>query len=161
MKRESSELGNALGCAHDTGGIDGLVGGDEDELFGAVTDCGLCERKGSDGVVLDGRKWMKLHERDVLEGGGMEDDVRTMMLEGFFKRGYVTDAGEDRRVRSGEFAVDLKQGLFGGVEEQNPRGIIGRDGVCEGRADGAAGSGDEDALSPDRMSGNWDRFGRE
>jgi hypothetical protein len=148
---EQDEFGDALGGAHDAVGVDCLVGGDVDELLGAVGDGGVDEGEGAEGVGLDGSEGVLLHEGDVLEGRGMEDDLGLMLGEGAGEGVGIGDAGEEWRVvlRAGvaENAIDLVESVFGVVEEEEAIGVRGVDGGGEGRADGAACSGDEDAFA--------------
>ena len=78
---EKDELGDALGGSHNAEGVNGLVGGDEDELAGVVRDGGLSEGEGAESVVFYRGEGVLFHERNMLESGGVEDDLRAMARE--------------------------------------------------------------------------------
>jgi hypothetical protein len=146
---EAEELGEALGGAHEGVGGDGLVGGDQEEPGGLVVGGGFEEGVGAEDVVGDGGEGVLLEEGDVLVGGGVEDDLGAVGAEEVGKQRGVGNAAEDGdggAAESTEVAVDLVEGGLGGVEEDEGCGC-GRDGRGEGGADGAACSGDEEALA--------------
>lgn len=146
---EDGEFGEALGGSHEGVRRDGLVGGDEDEAVGVVVGGGLGEAVRAEGVVDEGGEGVPLHEGDVLEGGGVKDELGAVVVEEVVQQGAVGDAAENGGVWdcSGQVAVDLVEAVLGGVEEDEVGGICGGDGVGKGGADGAAGSGEQNALA--------------
>ena len=63
--------------------------------------CGFDEDLGAERVVGDDGEGVRLHERDVLEGSGVEDDLRAVALEEFGDGGGVGDAAQNGCVRGG------------------------------------------------------------
>ena len=84
----------------------------------------------------------------------MKDDLRAVDGEDFVEGGCVSGGGEDGRVRRGEVAIDCVEVLLGCFEKQDLHGVSRCDSMREGGADGASGSGDEDALTADKIVGN-------
>lgn len=160
IESQSGQIGDSFGSAHDAGGVGGFICGDEDELLAAVTNSGLREGKGSDRIVFERRERMQLHERDMLERGGMKDDVRMVEFENLFERSYVADVREDGRVGRRELTVDAIKSLFGGFKQQNVPGMMGGDRMSEGRPDGASRAGDKDGFAGNSVHRDWERFGR-
>ena len=68
---------DALGGAHDAARVDGFVGGDHQELTGAIFEGGGGENGGAENVVGDDRDGILLHERDVFEGG--HEGIKTLL----------------------------------------------------------------------------------
>ena len=100
----------------------------------------------------------RLHERDVLESGGVEDDVGAVKFENLFESGLVADVGQDGRARRREFAVDSIEGLLGRFEEEQMRRIVCGDRMRESRSDGTSCTRDEDVLACDQVAGDCDGF---
>jgi len=144
-------LGDALGCAHDGGWLDGLVCREQDEARAVGGGCHGEGFRGED-VVGDGGEGLLFHEGHVLEGGGVEDDAGTMRGKDVFNEGHVSSAAEDWSHEAGgsscsPCAVEGVEMAFRGLEkEQGRRGDNGK-AQCEGGADGAACAGDEDGLA--------------
>ncbi len=91
------ELAHALRGAHDVGGVDGLVRGDQDEPLDTVGGGGQRGLVGAEDVVLDGFLRIVLHQGHVLVGGGVEDDVGVVAREGGGQLLLVADAPDDHR----------------------------------------------------------------
>ena len=77
-------LGQAFGGAHDAGGVDGLVRGDQDEAVDTVFQGEFGQPGGAEAVVLDGFAGLMLHHGHVFVGGGVEDDVGLVLREDLF-----------------------------------------------------------------------------
>ncbi len=123
------EFGDALGGAHDAARLDCFVGGDHQELAGAMFEGGGGEGRCAEDVVGDDGDGILFHERDVFEGGGVEDFCGAKFLEEVVEEGGVADVAENGdaggdalRLGStccgaGKFGVDFVEVLFGEVEE--------------------------------------------
>lgn len=96
------EFGDGFGDAHGVDGVDGFVGGDEDEAGDAKEVGGLEHGVRAEDVVGDGLDHVLLHEGDVLVGRGVEDDIGLVTVEDGVEAGAVTDVGDD--------GVDLEVG---------------------------------------------------
>ena len=71
------DFADALGASHDVGGVDGLVGRDQDELLGFVLHCKVGDNARSKYIILYCYAGIVLHHGNVLVGCGMEDVVGT------------------------------------------------------------------------------------
>src|SRR5579872_5952261 len=126
-------FGDALGGTHDAARVGGFIGGDHGELAGMVFrgDGGKCP--GAEDVVADDGDGVLFHERDVFEGGGVEDLGGLEFFENFVEEWGVADVAEDgdelsRRVCDcvcrKEFGIDFVEILFGMVEEKHGSDLI-------------------------------------
>ncbi len=105
------ELAHALGGAHDVGRVDGLVGRHQDKPLDAVRgvrDGGLV---GAEDVVLDGLLRVVLHQRHMLVGRRVEDDVGAVAREGARELVLVAHASDhdrevDRRILPGHLLAE-------------------------------------------------------
>ncbi len=152
---EEDEFGDALGGAHDAARADGFVGGDHQELTGAIFEGGGGENGGAEDVVGDDRDGILLHERDVFEGGGVEDDCRAIFLEDVVEEGGVADVAENGDAgcgalrlgsaccRAAEFGVDFVEILFGEIEKNEKATCIRSEAFGQCGANAAAGAGDQ------------------
>jgi len=113
---------------------------------------GGCAGEGFRGedVVGDGGERVVFQKRDVLEGGGLEDEAWSVRGEDVIEEGGISGAAENGRDgggRRGQVAlqgVEIALGRF----EQDEHGWSERgETQREGRADGAARAGDEDGLA--------------
>ena len=145
---------SAFVCAENVLRANRLVGGDEDEALHPVLGGQLGEDPGAEDVVPHGFERVRLHQRDVLVGGGVEDDRRLVALEEAADLAGILDVGE-RRHRGRVVALALKlaldgdEGVLGVVDEDDlPRAERG-DLAAEFRADRTAGSRDEHGRAGD------------
>ncbi|KAF5034965.1 hypothetical protein DSECCO2_590540 [anaerobic digester metagenome] len=74
------ELDHALGRTHDVGRVDRLVGGDDHHLLHCAFLGTLEHRIGAQNVGCDGLLGIELLQRHVLVGGGVEDQLRPVLL---------------------------------------------------------------------------------
>lgn len=145
------EFGDAFGGTHDAGGVDGLVGGDQNEGVGFE----FCGQIGhvlrSADVVFDGFAWVLLHHGNVFVGGGVDDDFGAVCGKDFAHALAVGDAGDKWNCAAwgdgGEFAVDEEQRSFGAVDHEEFFGVKFHDLAAQFRADRSAGAGDEDGAA--------------
>ena len=142
-------LGQVLGGAHDARGVDRLVGGDEDEIADAEFRGQVGQALRAADVVLDRLADIGLHQRDVLVGGGVEDDLRLVFLEELPHSRLVGDAGDAGVERRGgvggqELPLDLEDAVLAAADEHEFAGIEPHDLAADFRADAAAGAGDHD-----------------
>ena len=72
---------DALGRAHDIGGIDCLVGGDEDKTFALEFDGAFCDVFRAEYVYANRLIREVLQYGDVFIGGGVEDDLGTVLVK--------------------------------------------------------------------------------
>jgi len=141
-------LGDAFGGAHDGGGLDRLVGGKKNDA-GVMRGGGAGEGFCGEDVVGDGGERMLLHQRDVLECCGVEDDGRGMRGEDVFEKRGVGGAAEDGCDRGGwgEFGGEGVEVALRGLKQGQVMRVESGQAMREGGADGAAGAGNEDGLA--------------
>src|SRR5262249_32595206 len=72
-----------LGCSHHTGGIDRLVGGDQQKIRNAIPDSCLHHVPGAKHVICDRLEHMTLHQWDMLVGCSVEDPVHRVEKHDF------------------------------------------------------------------------------
>ncbi len=149
------DLRQALGGAHDVGGVHGLVRGDEDEAFDAAFRGDLGGLVGAEDVVKDRLLAAGLHEGHMLVGGGVDHDVGLVFAhdppEGFLipDGAHLQDQGVGYQFPV--FLLQLKEEvvhvvLGDIVENQLLRGE-GQDLAAQLRSDGAASAGDHDGFA--------------
>ena len=89
-------LCDSFGGPHDTGRIDGFVGADHDEVHGDVPVCGICEDLRTDHIVLDRFARIKLHQRDMLVSGSVNDNLRLILFKNLIHSVFVGDIADKR-----------------------------------------------------------------
>ena len=145
-------LAQPLAGPHDVHGVDGFVRGDQDELAHAVSHGGEGRVVGPDGVVLDGLAGAVLHQRHVLVGGRVEDDVRAVVPHHLFDAAAVADRSDEHhqiqiRVLVGELQLDGMGVVLVDVEYDQPLQVLhGGYLAAELAADASASAGNEDGL---------------
>ena len=96
VKGLDDHLAEALAGAHDVGGVDGLVGGNEDKALAAVEHGGIGRAVGAEGVVLNGLTGAVLHEWDMLVGGGVVDQLGAVGAEDLVQTAAVPNRADER-----------------------------------------------------------------
>ena len=151
--RGGEPFGDPLGVAEHAARVGGLVGRDVDEPLDAAA-CGRVEHGlGADDVGLDRLGRVLLEQRQVLERGGVEDDLGAAVARRpRATRGVVADVAEHDVVGVEQRpAVDrqlhgVQRGLVAVEHDQ-----LGRaepvDLAAQLRADRAAGAGDQHPLA--------------
>ena len=146
-------LGQALGGAHDVGGVDRLVAGDVDEALDVEARGHVGQDAGAPGVVAHGLPGVVLfQDGNVLVGGGVVDDGGTMALEDLLQARGVLDVADDgHEALFGEGALevfgDAVEGELAQLVDDDLGGLEAGDLAAEFGADGAAAAGDEDGLA--------------
>ena len=146
-------LGQALGGAHDVGGVDRLVAGDVDEALDVEARGHVGQDAGAPGVVAHGLPGVVLfQDGNVLVGGGVVDDGGTMALEDLLQARGVLDVADDgHEALFGEGALevfgDAVEGELAQLVDDDLAGLEAGDLAAEFGADGAAAAGDEDGLA--------------
>ena len=149
-------LAQALGGAHDVGGVDSLVRGDQDKALAAVDHGRVGGLVGADGVVFDSLAGAVLHEGHMLVGRGVVDDLRAVFVEDFEHPAAVAD-GPDQdleievRVLFAELELDVVGVVLIDVKDDQLAGAVGSDLPAEFGADGAAAARDKDSPAVDEV----------
>ena len=142
----------ALGTAHDIGGVDGLIGGELDKTLHTV----LCRRGqqilGAEHIVLDGLGRADLHKRHMLVGRSMKDNGRMVGVKHLIQTGFVADRADQcddgslRAVLVFQLCLKLVGTVFIDVEDQQPARLVAHDLAAKFAADGAAAARDQHDL---------------
>ena len=142
-------LAQALGAAHDVGGVDGFVGRELHKTLDAVLGRRGEQVFGAKDVVFDGLGGADLHQRHMLMRRGVEDDRRVVGLEHFVQALDVADGAyqrDDRRVGAvlvAQLGLQLIGAVFVDVEDQQPARLVAHDLAAQLAADGPAAAGDQ------------------
>lgn len=152
--RTDDHLGDALGGPHDGGGVDRFVCGDVDEDLHGMFERQLREVRGAEDVVQHGFFRVLLHQRHVLVGGGVEDDLRAEAFEDAGQPLAVAHVGDDRGERQAgvvgaQLLLYLEEAVLPPPEQDEARGGEGNQLTDDFAPDGAARAGDEDGSAPD------------
>ena len=146
-------LGQALGGAHDVGGVDRLVAGDVDEALDVEARGHVGQDAGAPGVVAHGLPGVVLfQDGNVLVGGGVVDDGGAVALEDLLQaRGVLDVANDGHEALFGEGALevfgDAVEGELAQLVDDDLAGLEAGDLAAEFGTDGAAAAGDEDGLA--------------
>ena len=153
---EEDQLGDALGRAHDVGGADGLVGGDQDEILDAVLGGRGSHVPGAEDIVLDrfeeaappSRARACRRRRGRRRRGGSWQRPRSAIgvldAADFGMEGDA--AGTTARISRSNF----EERGFGDLEADDAGGLKARDLAAKFGADRSRGSGYEHDLVPER-----------
>jgi hypothetical protein len=131
-----------------------LVGGDEHEALHAALGGDLGDDPRANDVVSHRLERVRLHERDVLVGGRVEDDIGAVAVEEPPDLHPVLDVGEHGYGRREaplvlQLALDRHERVLGVLHEDDLRGAERGDLAAELGADRAARAGHEDRRAGD------------
>src|SRR5207237_10125082 len=98
-RAKEGKLSQALGCAHNASRIRGFVSGNEQELRYVVFGGEAREIPGDQRVVADCREWIRFHERNMLERGGVINNRRLIFFEQRGKKLAISRVAKDRQQR--------------------------------------------------------------
>ena len=150
-ERVDVSLGDLLGDAHDAGGMDRLVRGDEHEVLGVELVGQIGDAAGAEDVVLDGLADVAFHQRDVLVGSGMEDDGGAKTVEDQPHPGGVADVA-DAAVDLGfarlvpELAIDGEDAVLTAADEDQGLGMEVQHLAAYLGSDAPPGAGDQNGA---------------
>ena len=144
-------LAEALGGAHDVRRVHRLVRGDQDELLHARCGCGLRHLISSFHVILDRLIRAVFHERHMLVGRSVEDDVRMIRLHDALHASCIADGPDEGhqvepRIRPPQLLLDGIGIIFIYIEDDQRLRIGFGDLPAELAADGSAAPGHQDVL---------------
>ena len=148
-KALDQHFAQALGAAHNVGGVDRLVGGKLHKPFNAMLCGGGQQIFGAHNIVFDGLGGADLHQRDVLVRGGVEYDRRVVGFKNLVQTFFVADRtnqGQDGRCRAvppAQLGFQLVGAVFVNVKNQEPPGLVAHDLAAKLAADGTAAAGDQ------------------
>ena len=156
VKGLDHHLTDALGSAHNVGGVHGLVCGDEDKALTAVHHGGVGRLIRADGVILDGLTGAVLHEGDVLVSRGVIDDLGMVLFKDLEDTPAVADgADQDHevqiRILFPQLQLDGIGVVFVDIEDDELLRVVPGDLAAELRADAPPAAGDEDDLAVNKI----------
>ena len=145
-------LAQALRGAHDVGRVDGLIGGDQHKALAAVHHGRVGGLVGADGVVFDGLAGAVLHERHMLVGRCVVDDVGLVLFEDLEHLPRVAHGTDQRdEIELGvlflEFQLYIIGIVFVDVEDDEALRMMVRDLPAELAANRSAATRDEHGLA--------------
>ncbi len=140
-----------FGRAHDIGGIDRFVRGDQNEALHVVLHRDLHKPVRTDDIVEHRFGRMLLHHWHMLIRGRVKHDFRRFLGENLSDRALVFDVGQcsdpaERGVRALQFHLDVVERAFVLIEQDDTGRIVTGNLPAELGTDGSARSGDQDAL---------------
>ena len=152
VKTLDDHLAQTLRSAHDVGGIDRLVSGDQHEALTAVNHGRVSGLVGTDGVVLDGLAGAVLHEWHMLVRRRVIHDVGLVLLEDlehFPRVAHGTDEGYEieLRVLFLQLKLNAVGVVFVDVENDQALRMVVRHLTAELAADGSAAARHENGLA--------------
>src|SRR5215216_523815 len=125
-RRAHEHLRKALGRPHDVYGVNSLIGRDVNELLRPELPGSARHDQGTANIVGDGLGGVQFHERDVLVGGGVEDQMGPEAVEegaGLLRVRHVAHHQlAAREARAGELLVQIVEGALVAVEEDQAGG---------------------------------------
>src|SRR2546430_7558033 len=96
---KDGKLGQALGCTHNAARLRGFVRGNEQELRYVVFGGEAREIPGDQRVVANRREWIRFHERNMLERGGVINNRRLIFFEQRGEKLAISSVAKHRKKR--------------------------------------------------------------
>ena len=148
----------ALACAHDVGGVDSLICTDQHESFRSVFQCGISGFICTYHIVLDRLVGTGLHQRHMLVGRRMIDDIRFIVFEHPVDASAVPHRTDQYnkvqfRIFSPEFLFDIIGIVLIDIKDDQLSRFMSGDLSAQLAADGTSAAGDQDRL-PFKMPEN-------
>lgn len=150
-------FGEPFAGSHNVGGIDGFIGGDEDEPIDLIFSCQLGESGGAEGVIFDRFDRLTFHHGHVLVRCGVEEHLRGEAGEDVAHARFVADIGHlgcDTAAITGvaQLLLDLEEKEFGLFDQDEAPGIVGHDLSAELASNTATGTGDHHHLIVEQLA---------
>ena len=144
-------LTDALGCTHNVCGVDRFIGGDEYELFDFILLSSKSDVVSAEDVILYSFVRAVLHQRNMLMGSCMEDQLRVVFFKYNIQSVEVSHRTDDKAhifvwVMVLEFLLEVVCGVFIDVQDHEHLRVLLDDLSAEFGTDGSATASDEDDL---------------
>ena len=141
-------LTDALGCTHNVCGVDRFIGGDEYELFDFILLSSKSDVVSAEDVILYSFVRAVLHQRNMLMGSCMEDQLRVVFFKYNIQSVEVSHRTDDKAhifvwVMVLEFLLEVVCGVFIDVQDHEHLRVLLDDLPAEFGTDGTATAGDE------------------
>ena len=139
----NNHLANALGRAHDIGGVDSLIRRDLHERFHVEFFRSSCKIERTEHVVFHCFVRARFHQRHVLVRSGVKDDLRTIFLEYVAHFRLIANTRNQRQqieigTMAFEFLFDLVRVVFVNIQNDQLRRIVRSDLTAKFATDRAA-----------------------
>ena len=141
--RLNDHFTNAFGCAHDVGGIDGLIRGNLHKRFHAEFGGAARHVQRPENVVFYGLVRAGLHQGNMLVRRRVKDDLRAIAVEQIMHLSLVAHAADqNKQIKGGVFSLQLLFYIVGvvfvNVENNQPFGVMAGNLAAELASDRAA-----------------------
>ena len=152
---------DALGAAHNIGGVDRLIGGELDKALHPMVGGAGQQVFGAKHIVLDGLGRADLHQGHMLVGGGVEHHRRVIGFKHLIQALDVPDGPDQRHngrigaVLVAQLHLQLIGTVLINVKDEKLPGPVAHDLAAELAADGPAAAGDENNFIV-KILGNLD-----
>src|SRR5262249_39682635 len=128
IERGYHHLRDALGRAHQVGGIYGFVRGDQYKAGDVVYRGGAAHAPRPQNIIFDSFEHVRLHQRYVLISGGVKNRIHSVGADQFAHPNLILDVPDGHhqiqtRKILAQLKLDLVQLAFGPVEGHQPRGL--------------------------------------
>ena len=148
----AEDFRRALACSHDAGRVYRLVRGDQHEATHAMPVGSLGHGLGAEDIVAECLAHLRLQQRNMLEGGRMEHDLRTGRCEQAFAGcgiTAVTKHGVDQQFWKFpfQFLCNSIQIVFGQLQDRQRFHAKACHLPAQFRTDRTAAAGYQDALA--------------
>ena len=145
-------LAETLAGPHDIGGVDRLVRADQHKPLGSVFHRRESRLVGSDHIVFDGLVGTCLHQRHMLVGRRVIDDLRPICIKYHLHPAAVPDRADQRyQVQIGvfllQFLLDIVGVVLVNIKDNQLLGMMSGNLSAELTSDRAAPSGNQNSLS--------------
>ena len=137
-------LADALGAAHDTGGVHGLIGGKLHKALHPVLAGTDQQVFGAQHIVLYGLGGAHLHQRNVLVRRCMEHHSGVVGIKNLVQTFFIPDGADEHRDRDIaavlllQFHLQLVGAVFVDIKDEQLAGLEAHDLTAQLAADGAA-----------------------
>ena len=170
VKALDDHLTQALGGAHNIGGVDCLVRGDKYKALTAVYHGRISGLIGADGIILYRLTRAVFHKRYMLVCSRMIDNLRAVFVEDLEHSATVADGPDqglqvEMGVLFAKFKLDLVRIVLIDIEDDELSGIVRGNLAAQLGSDGTAAARDHDNFSVNKVEDfphiRFDRFAAE
>src|SRR5256885_15158983 len=149
---KDGKFGQAFGCAHNASRLRGFVSGNEQELRYVVFGGEAREIPGDQCVVANRREWIRFHERNMLERGGVINNRRLIFFEQRGEKLAISSVAKERKKRRRrgtrrKSSFHFVEIFFGVIEQDQPFGRLVVDREGPRRTHASARARDENGFS--------------
>ena len=146
-----NQLTQPLGGSHNIGGVHRFIGADHNEFPAAVAAGGQGGLIGAEHVVLNGLAGAGLHQRHMLMGGRMIDDIRVIGGKHLLQFSFIPHGSDQRHqiqlgIVHAQLLLDLIGVILVNIKYNQLLWIVPGHLAAQLRPDGAAAAGNQHHL---------------